>query len=143
MCARGKQVKRFQGYALTWLILTGTQWAHGGWRRAVGAGLVLALLLVLPWYLGSRARDRPPSLLERGVAGGWVWLRRLVAWLLAFLLIGGAWHEAAHHPLAASGLALGGVWLIWVGAVGMGRSSGFRDDLPVHGERKQRYGWWW
>ncbi len=135
-------MSKFGEYAVLWAVLTGTAWIRNGLRWAVGTGVVLAVLLLLPWYLGSRRPDRPPTRTERAAARGWLWLRRLAAWLLACLLMGVAGYEASRNPPAAVGWALAGLWLFWVGAVGVGRRRGIDDDLPLHRERKRRYGWW-
>lgn len=114
------------------------------------AGLVflLAVLFIwMGWWDDAVNDSAEPSWLERSVATGWLWLRRIVCWTAALVFLGTA------ATLLADGIEVGqvpffliavllGMLLIWVGLKGSGRMRSLGDDAPVHAERRKRYGWW-
>jgi hypothetical protein len=125
-------------------------------RLSLGGGDFTQLLL-LPfgiWCIWQAFfEDRlesgvPPSVGERLIATGWLWVRRLVLWAIgvplsvysAIAVVGAPDVHAALGPLG--GLFIG-VFSIWVGAFGAGRATSTVDDLSVHSKRKRRYEWKW
>jgi hypothetical protein len=114
------------------------------------AGLVflLAVLFVwMGWWDDAVNGGAEPSWLERAVATGWLWMRRIVCWtaaaaflaVAATLLADGI--EVRQVPFFLAAVMLG-VLLIWVGLKGTGRVRSLSDDAAVHAGRRKRYGWW-
>lgn len=114
------------------------------------AGLFLFFVFVFLWagWWDEAVNDNAePSLAERTVATGWLWMRRLVCWGGAFfsLLIAASMVakgiQPGQVPVVVLAVSIGGV-LIWAGLKGFGRVRGMSDDAAVHAERRKRYGWW-
>lgn len=115
--------------------------------------VVLALVAVLVGvhrYFRSRA-NQPPSAMERRLALGWLWVRRVVCYFAAAICLLAGFALVAHGLLTQFDamlivgtvlmLALAGVFTHW-GVYGMGlRRYDSSDDRPTHLARKQRYGW--
>ncbi|MFV0674629.1 hypothetical protein [Variovorax sp. tm] len=114
------------------------------------AGLFLLFVFVFIWagWWDEAVNDNAePSLAERTVATTWLWVRRVICWSAALVLLGLAVSmffngvALARLPVFLFFLALGGV-SFWVGLKGGGRARSMRDDAAVHAERRRRYGWW-
>jgi hypothetical protein len=87
----------------------------------------LALLVAVPWYLGTRNRAAEASSVERAAATIWAWLRRVVGISAGALMIAAAAAIAlsespagsSSHPwLIAAVLLLTGAFCIYVGILG-------------------------
>jgi len=51
--------------------------------------------------------------------------------------------SVGHRALAAGGLALLGIFLIYFGIIGQGTNRyQWRDDIDLHKQNKRRYRWW-
>ena len=73
------------GYAVV-LAALGEGGILGSWRFL----LAVSALLAIPWYFGTRDRNRPPSTLETALAWVWIWFRRVTLGLVAgfcFLIV--------------------------------------------------------
>ncbi|MET3382092.1 MULTISPECIES: hypothetical protein [Variovorax] len=114
------------------------------------SGLFVFFVFVFLWagWWDEAVNDNAqPSLAERTVATGWLWMRRLVCWGGAFvcLLIAASMFvegiQPGQVPAVVLAVSVGGV-LIWAGLKGFGRVRGMSDDAAVHAERRKRYGWW-
>lgn len=110
----------------------------------------IASLVAIHLYFRTR-EGKPVTAMERGLATGWLWVRRVVCFFAAAICLLGAVALVVHGVLVGIDvllvvgvvllLALGGVCVHW-GWVGMGqRRYDVSDDRPVHEERKRRYGW--
>ncbi|TBR36444.1 MULTISPECIES: hypothetical protein [Dyella] len=110
----------------------------------------VALLVGVHWYFRTRA-DKPVSAVERGLATGWLWVRRITCFFAAAVALLGALSLIAHGILTDVDmmliigtvllLALAALFTHW-GVYGMGvRRYDTRDDRPVHEARAKRYGW--
>jgi hypothetical protein len=111
------------------------------------AALILSVgmttLMCIPMYFQSR-RSKAPTQAETFFATAWLWLRRVLGWLLALMFL------VASFSAAFSGRNLVPAVVFFVlaaamgyfGWVGQGPSRGqMKDDIKLHKENKERYKW--
>ncbi|MCX9158574.1 hypothetical protein OPU71_20875 [Niveibacterium sp. 24ML] len=117
---------------------------HGGAAQL----LLLPVGLWASWqaiYENTEDPNRPPSAVERTAAQAWLWLRRLVCFGVAGVIVGlGVANFPPAEPKALWGLllAVGLAFLaVWVGLFGAGNHTSLGDDREVHRQRKARYKW--
>lgn len=120
-------------------------------RGAVISFLVLAALMAIPLYFGTRDRNKPPSIVESVIAHLWVWFRRFLGLLLGGpMAFGGIYFLFVANPREPNIpwygcvlLSLFGFFVLYLGFVGQGTDrNAFRDDIKLHQENKRRYKWW-
>jgi hypothetical protein len=111
--------------------------------------LVVAGVLSIPLYFGTRNREQPPTRGESFAASAWVWLRRVVGVGTGLLLLAvvafGVLRLTRQTPLQEwlyLGIALLlGLFFMHVGIYGRQRGASGRGDQESHEENKRRYGW--
>jgi len=132
---------------VAFIIVTQAKMNH----RAVALFVVVAALMTIPLYFGTRDRTKEPSAAEKFLANFWVWLRRGVSLIVGLpMVLAGfyflVWPDASleNHPwFAKIGTIAIGIFVLYVGVVGQGGDRyAFRDDIELHKENKRRYKWW-
>ncbi|MCL2020796.1 MAG: hypothetical protein FWG81_01495 [Betaproteobacteria bacterium] len=104
---------------------------------------VIAILLAIPLYFGTRDRTRPPSGAERIAATVWLWFRRILCFSFGVLLFAAIIIMKDIPFWLALLFAFGGVFIIFTGFVG-GKDDGtnWKDNIEHHSQNKDRYDWW-
>lgn len=112
--------------------------------------IFVAVLIGIQYYFQSR-RSLTASKTEKVLATVWLWIRRLVCFLAAFLCLCGSLYAfycvwtGAFFAMTIVGMAAGvafGYIFLHYGMYGSGFSRfNFSEDKPVHEQRKKRYGW--
>lgn len=116
----------------------------------IGIATVFSALLLLVWYLETRAVDGPASRLEVTFAWLWLVLRTVIGAAGALLLLGVPIMTVIFVLKGASipnGVGIGnlaisfllGVLCIWVGFAGWSRNP--VRDLQLRKQWRDRYGW--